>query len=83
MQYGKLNGKEFIGSEQQLEGYLPVDMSPPPSAPEDGYVWAYEWASDGETIYRIWTQEEYVDYQVGPSEADYAETGKILLGVTP
>lgn len=82
MQYGKLTGKEFLGSERQLEGYLPVEMNPPVSDPEEGYTWDYEWVSDGEKIYRIWTQVEYIDYETGPSIGDYAEAGKILLGVT-
>lgn len=82
MQYGKLNGKEFIGSEQPLDGFLPVEMNPPERDPEDGYFWSYEWATDSEKIYRVWTLTEYVDYETGPSIGDYAEAGKILLGVT-
>ena len=80
MQYGKLSGEGFIGSEQELEGFLPVDMGSPSGVLEEGNCWKYEWTSDGTKIYRIWTQEKYVDYSTGPSEAEYATVGQILFG---
>lgn len=61
MQYAKLNGKEFIGSPMQKEGYLPVEFNNPTEECPDGKEWSYEWVSDGEKIYKVWSLIDYIE----------------------
>lgn len=67
MQYGKLIGTEFIGSPIPQDGYLPVVFNTPTEECPDGKEWIYEWATDGETIYKVWSLRDYIEPIIEPS----------------
>lgn len=58
------------------DGYLPVVHTNPPDVPQ-GFYNRHSWAEQDGVITDVWTRAESEDDE----EADYAEAGRILMGV--
>lgn len=59
--------------EYIAQGWLPVTFVDCPAAP-DGFFYVSAWQETDEEILQTWTLEEY-------QGEDYAEAGRILMGV--